>query len=92
MLASGQPVSTPTAAYLAAIVEQNTCPAATPLDFRNPDMLDGAYKHRAARYTVPSLEVYPGFSVETILALFYMRFAHELRECVVTSCKGPVHV
>ncbi len=50
MLASGQPVSTPTAAYLAAVAKETACTATSPQDFRNPDVLVRAYKHRAARY------------------------------------------
>ncbi|CAB4002270.1 peroxisomal acyl-coenzyme A oxidase 1 isoform X2, partial [Paramuricea clavata] len=48
-LASGQPVTTPTAAYLTAVAKETACVASSPQDFRNPEILVRAYKHRAAR-------------------------------------------
>ncbi|XP_028394641.1 peroxisomal acyl-coenzyme A oxidase 1-like isoform X2 [Dendronephthya gigantea] len=49
MIASGQPLSTPTAAYLTSAVLDTACIATSSQDFRNPDILLRAYKHRAAR-------------------------------------------
>ena len=57
-LVSGQPVSTPTAVYLAAVAKETMCPAASPQDFRNPHILVKAYKHRAARYITALSFVY----------------------------------
>ena len=49
ILASGKCISTPTAAYLAAVAQETSCRGTSPHDFRNPDVLIRAYKHRAAR-------------------------------------------
>ena len=48
-LASGEPVLTPTAAYLSASAMDTECSATSSYDFKNPQTLIFAYRHRAAR-------------------------------------------